>query len=53
MTRDLLGLVAALLLAFGCSRIASSKTGPVLWAGLGVSSTIITLIVIAILPRRT
>ncbi len=47
-------LIISLLFAFGCNRIAVRKgRGPVLWAILGFLFSIIALIVIAILPRRS
>lgn len=48
----LVGVVVSLLFAFGCSRIASSKgRGAILWGVLGFFFTIITLVVILVLPR--
>lgn len=49
----LVGLVISLLLAFACSRIAATKgRGPILWGILGFFFSIITLVVIALLPAK-
>jgi len=51
--RYLIYFVIDLLFAFGCSRIASHKgRGPILWGILGFFFTLITLIVVLIIPRR-
>ncbi|MDQ2728058.1 MAG: hypothetical protein M3Y91_09405 [Actinomycetota bacterium] len=48
-----IGIIISLLFAFGCSRLASSKgRGPILWGILGFFFTLITLIVVLILPRK-
>jgi hypothetical protein len=51
--RYLIGIIIDLIFAFACSRIASSKgRGPVLWGILGFFFSLITLIVVLIVPRR-
>ena len=50
---SVVGLVVALLFAFGCYKLAQSKgRGPVLWAILGFFFTLLTLIILLIIPRR-
>lgn len=50
---SVIGLVIALLFAFGCYKLAQSKgRGPILWAILGFFFTLITLIVLLIIPRK-
>ncbi len=47
------GVVGGLIFGFICNRIAVAKgRGPVLWAVLGFFFSLISLIVIAILPRK-
>ena len=47
------GLVVVLILAFVCSRFASSKgRGPVFWFVIGFVFPLLSLIVLAVLPRR-
>jgi uncharacterized membrane protein YoaK (UPF0700 family) len=49
-----IGLIVSIVCAVACNRIATSKgRGPVLWAILGFFFTIIALIIIALLPRRS
>ena len=50
---SIISLVIALVFAFFCHKIAVGKgRGPVLWAILGFLFTIISLIIIAILPSK-
>ncbi len=50
---SLVGFLLAILIAYACSKIAASKgRGPVLWAILGFFFTILSLIVIALLPSK-
>jgi hypothetical protein len=50
---SIVGLIVALLFAFGCYRLAQSKgRGPVLWGILGFFFTLLTLIVLLIIPRK-
>ena len=51
--RYLIGIIIDLIFAFACSRIATSKgRGAILWGILGFFFSLITLIVVLILPRR-
>lgn len=47
------GVIGGIIFAFICNRIAVMKgRGPVLWAVLGFFFSLISLIVIAVLPRK-
>jgi hypothetical protein len=51
---SVLSLVIAIIFAYICHRIAVGKgRGPILWAVLGFFFTLIALIIIAILPRKS
>jgi hypothetical protein len=50
---SLIGFVLALLIGWGCSRIAAGKgRSSTLWFVLGFFFTIISLIIIALLPSK-
>jgi len=50
---SVIGFIVAVAIGYGCSRIARSKgRGPILWFVLGFFFTIISLIVILVLPKR-
>jgi tetrahydromethanopterin S-methyltransferase subunit F len=47
------GLVISVIFAFVCSAIARSKDrGPILWGILGFLFSIITLIIVLVMPRK-
>jgi hypothetical protein len=51
--RYLIGLVIAVVFAVACSSIAGGKgRGRVLWGILGFFFTLLTLIVVLVLPRK-
>ncbi len=51
--RYVIGIIIDLIFAFACSRIATSKgRGAILWGVLGFFFSLITLIVVLIIPRR-
>ncbi len=51
---SILGLVVAIVCAIVCRNIATSKgRGPTLWAILGFFFSLIALIIILILPRKS
>jgi hypothetical protein len=51
---SIISLVIAIVFAVACNRIAVSKgRGPILWAVLGFFFSLISLIVILVLPRKT
>ena len=50
---SLVGFLLAILIGWGCSRIAASKgRGSVTWFFLGFFFTLIALVVIALLPSK-
>jgi hypothetical protein len=50
---SLISFILAILIAYACSSIARSKgRSPVVWGILGFFFTLITLIIIVLLPRR-
>ncbi len=51
--RYLIGLIVDLVFAFACSAIAGSKgRGRILWGILGFIFSLITLVVVLIMPRK-
>jgi hypothetical protein len=52
--RLIVGLILDVIFAFGCSAIAKSKhRGQVLWGILGFFFSLLTLIVILLVPRKS